>query len=68
LAPISHDVGLMLLAVLPEYSRDAYGNHAKQVDYSTEIILEMALAGFLHPDSLTFTDCKPQIGLQQKQE
>lgn len=59
----SHDAALMLLAVLPDRIRDAYLNYAKQIDYSIEMVLEMALADFLDPDSLTFTDCKPQIGL-----
>ena len=60
---LSHDAALMLLAVLPERIRDAHLNHAQQIDYSIEMVLEMALADFLDPDSLTFTDCKPQIGL-----
>jgi hypothetical protein len=60
---LSHDAALMLLAVLPDHIRDAYLNHAKQIDYSIEMVLEMALADFLDPDSLTFTDCKPQIGI-----
>lgn len=63
---LSHDAALMLLAVLPDHIRDAYLNHAKQIDYLIELIelvLEMALADFLDSDSLTFTDCKPQISL-----
>ena len=59
---LSHEAALTLLAVLPDHIRDAYANHAKQSDYSIELVLEMALADFLDPDSLTFTDCKPQIG------
>jgi hypothetical protein len=46
------DAALMLLAVLPERIRDAYLNYAKQIDYSIEMVLEMALADFLDPDSL----------------
>lgn len=60
---LSHDAALMLLAVLPNHVRDAYVNHAQQIGYSIELVLEMALADFLDPDSLTFSDCKPQIGL-----
>lgn len=60
---LSHDAALMLLVVLPDRIRDAYLNHAKQIHYSIElVVLEMALADFLDPDSLTFVDCKPQIG------
>jgi hypothetical protein len=65
---LSHDAALMLLAVLPEHIRDAYLNHAKHIDYSIEMVLEMALADFLDPDSLTFTDCKPQLGLPLSEE
>ena len=65
---LSHDAALMLLAVLPDHIRDAYLNHATQIDYSIELVLEMALADFLDPDSLTFTDCKPQIGLPSTEE
>jgi hypothetical protein len=64
---LSHDAALMLLAVLPDHIRDAYLTHAKQIGYSIEMVLEMALADFLDPESLTFTDCKPQIGLPAKE-
>jgi hypothetical protein len=60
---LSRDAALMLLAVLPAHIRDAYSNHAQQIGYSIELVLEMALADFLDPDSLTFIDCKPKIGL-----
>jgi hypothetical protein len=65
---LSRDAALMLLAVLPAHIRDAYLNHAEQIGYSVEMVLEMALADFLDPDSLTFTDCKPEIGLPSEQE
>jgi hypothetical protein len=65
---LSHDAGLMLLAVLPEHIRNAYINYAKQIGYTPELVLEMALADFLDPESLTFTDCKPQIGLAAEPE
>ena len=48
---LSHDAALMLLAVLPDHIRTAYLNHAKQIDYSVELVLEMALADFLDPES-----------------
>jgi hypothetical protein len=65
---LSHDAALMLLAVLPDHIREAYAAHAKQTGYSIELVLEMALADFLDPDSLTFTDCKPQIGLSPQSD
>lgn len=65
---LSHDAALMLLVVLPDHVREAYLNHAKQTSYSIELVLEMALADFLGPDSLTFTDCKPKIGLPLKSD
>ncbi|MCY6489184.1 hypothetical protein [Leptolyngbya sp. GGD] len=60
---LSHDAALMLLAVLPDHIRDAYITYAQQIGYSIELVLEMALADFLDPDSLTFADCKPRIGV-----
>jgi hypothetical protein len=65
---LSYDAAVMLLAVLPDHIRDAYSVHAQQIGYSIELVLEMALADFLDPDSLTFTDCKPQIGLQPRSD
>ena len=65
---LSHDAALMLLAVLPNHIRTAYLNHAHQIGYSVELVLEMALADFLDPESLTFTDCKPQIGLSSESD
>lgn len=65
---LSRDAALMLLAVLPDHIRDAYLNHANQIDYTIELVLEMALADFLDSDSLTFTDCQPQIGLLSESE
>ncbi|WP_287452809.1 hypothetical protein [Leptolyngbya sp. UWPOB_LEPTO1] len=56
---LSHDAALMLLAVLPDPIREAYVNYAQQIGDSIELVLEMALADFLDPDSLTFADCKP---------
>ncbi len=63
---LSRDAALMLLAVLPDHIRTAYLNHARQIGYSVELVLEMALADFLDPESLSFTDCKPQIGLSSE--
>lgn len=65
---LRHDAALMLLAVLPKHIRNAYINHAKQIGYTPELVLEMALADFLDPESLTFTDCKPLIGLAAESE
>lgn len=33
--------------------------YAAQVDYPIEAVLEMAIAGFLDPDSTSFVDCNP---------
>jgi hypothetical protein len=63
---LSHDAALMLLTVLPECIHDAYMNNAKQIDYSINMVLEIALADFLDAGSLIFTDCEPKFGLQQE--
>ena len=56
----------MLLAVLRDHIRTAYLSHAEQIGYNVELVLEMALADFLNSESLTLTNCKPQIGLSSE--
>jgi hypothetical protein len=48
-----------ILNVLPENIRQAYLDHAAEVEYPVEAVLEMALAGFLDSEALSFVDCQP---------
>jgi hypothetical protein len=38
----------------------AIERRAKEIDYPVEAVLEMAIAGFLDGESLSFVDCKPR--------
>ncbi len=50
----------MMLAAFPEHIRAAFERRAKEIDYPVEAVLEMAIAGFLDGESLSFIDCKPR--------
>jgi hypothetical protein len=48
-----------ILNALPDHIRQAYFDHAADIEYPVEGVLEMALAGFLDSEALSFVDCKP---------
>jgi hypothetical protein len=48
----------MILAAFPEHIREAFERRAQDIDYPVEAVLEMAIAGFLDREALTFTDCQ----------
>jgi hypothetical protein len=50
----------MILAALPDKIRSAFERRASDIEYPVEAVLEMALAGFLDSECLSFTDCKPR--------
>jgi hypothetical protein len=50
----------MMLAAFPKHIRSAIERRAKEIDYPVEAVLEMAIAGFLDGESLSFVDCKPR--------
>jgi len=50
----------MILAALPTQIKEAYERRAAEIEYPVEAVLEMALAGFLDSESLSFTDCQPR--------
>lgn len=50
----------MMLAALPDHIRKAFEIRAQEIDYPVEAILEMAIAGFLDSESLSFRDCQPR--------
>lgn len=53
----------VILKVLPEHIRQAYLDHAAEIEYPVEAVLEMAIAGFLDSEALSFVDCKPSESL-----
>jgi hypothetical protein len=50
----------MILAALPDKIREAFERRAAEIEYPVEAVLEMALAGFLDSECLSFSDCKPR--------
>ncbi len=50
----------MILAAFPAKIREAFERRAAEIDYPVEAILEMAIAGFLDGESLSFIDCQPR--------
>lgn len=48
-----------LLDAVPERIRTALLAYAAEIEYPLEAVIEMAIAGFLDQDALSFTDCKP---------
>ncbi len=49
----------MFLAALPEHIQRALLAHAQETQYPLEMVLEMAIAGFLDSEAITFADCCP---------
>ncbi|MBW4620543.1 MAG: hypothetical protein KME17_14465 [Cyanosarcina radialis HA8281-LM2] len=47
------------LEALPDKIKAALLAYAAEIEYPVEAVLEMAIAGFLDPDSLNFVDCQP---------
>ncbi len=52
----------VILGRLPERIRAALVNHAAEIDYPIESVVEMAIASFLDSEALGFADCKPGRG------
>lgn len=47
------------MKALPEKIKLGLMTYAAQVDYPIEAVIEMAIAGFLDEDSISFTGCNP---------
>ena len=60
---LSAEVAQAFLAALPEKIRLGLMAYAAQIDYPVEAVLEMAIAGFLDEDSMTFVGCNPLAGV-----
>ncbi|PSB19553.1 hypothetical protein C7B65_11605 [Phormidesmis priestleyi ULC007] len=52
----------VILGRLPERIRKALVEHAAEIEYPIEAVIEMAIASFLDTEALGFTDCKPGRG------
>ncbi len=50
----------MMLAAFPTHIREAFERRSQEIDYPIEAVLEMAIAGFLDRECLSFKDCQPR--------
>lgn len=50
----------MRRSIEPEPIRDALERRAAAIEYPVEAVLEMAIAGFLDSECLSFSDCQPR--------
>ncbi len=52
----------IILGQSPERIRKAFVQRAAEIDYPVEVVLEMAMAGYLDRKAMAFVDCKPERG------
>lgn len=50
----------MILAALLDKIREAFERRAAEIEYPVEAVLEVALAGFLDSECLSFSGCQPR--------
>lgn len=58
---LSPELAHLFLAGLPEKIRSALELRAKAMNYPVWAVVEMAIAGYLDEEALSFVDCKPRI-------
>ena len=58
---LSPELANMLLQGMPEKIRSALEARAKAMDYPVWAIIEMAIAGYLDDEALSFVDCQPRL-------
>jgi len=56
---LSAEAAQALLAAVPEKIRLGLLTCAAQLNYPVEAVIEMAIAGYLDEDSVTFVGCNP---------
>ncbi|MDJ1172001.1 hypothetical protein PMG71_21450 [Roseofilum sp. BLCC_M154] len=58
---LSPELAQVFLDGLPETIRDGLLRRAQQMNYPVWAVLEMAIAGYLDEEALSFTDCQPKL-------
>jgi hypothetical protein len=58
---LSPELAQMFLAGLPEKIRMALEARAMAMNYPVWAIVEMAIAGYLDDEALSFVDCRPRL-------
>jgi hypothetical protein len=56
-----------VLSTLPEKIKLGLLTYAAQIDQPIEAVIEMAIAGFLDEDSISFSGCQPLAGMNFSQ-
>ena len=58
---LSPELAQIFLEGLPKTIRKALEMLAKTMNYPVWAVIEMAIAGYLDEEALSFVDCKPKI-------
>ncbi len=56
---LSDTAAQALLNAIPEKVKLGLIAYATELEYPIEAVIEMAIAGFLDEDAISFTDCQP---------
>jgi hypothetical protein len=56
---LSPELAQTLLEGLPDHIKIGLEARAKEIDYPVWAVVEMAIAGYLDEEALSFVDCKP---------
>jgi len=58
---LSPELAQVFLEGLPETIRNGLEKRAKNMDYPVWAVIEMAIAGYLDEEALSFADCQPKF-------
>jgi len=58
---LSPELAQIFLEGLPETIRNGLEMRAKTMNYPVWAVIEMAIAGYLDEEALSFVDCKPKL-------
>jgi hypothetical protein len=58
---LSPELAQIFLEGLPKSIRKALEIRAKTMNYPVWAVIEMAIAGYLDEEALSFVDCKPKL-------
>jgi hypothetical protein len=58
---LSPELAQIFLEGLPETIRKGLFMRAKTMNYPVWAVIEMAIAGYLDEEALSFADCKPKL-------
>jgi len=58
---LSPELAQIFLEGLPQNIRNGLEMRAKSMNYPVWAVIEMAIAGYLDSEALSFVDCKPRL-------